>query len=188
MIRIIICLRQKISTNHLAPLYSIAKTKTLRGILTSRISFDFSKVKKEKPQIRSTSIHISKLNEELDGFVLYQNKEGAKISAITIAFIVCFVSAYWTYRQIEDDQIKINYMIMGALLFVPFLIFQLRAAKTLKRLVLDKQGENIVLTRFTLGGFGEQSTKGKVEYLRGIGKAFVFGGSVIKGGGVHGLE
>jgi hypothetical protein len=46
-------------------------------------------------------------------------------------------------------------MIMGAILFVPFLIFQFRAAKTLKRLVLDKQGENIVITRFTLGGFGE---------------------------------
>ena len=46
-------------------------------------------------------------------------------------------------------------MIMGAILFVPFLIFQFRAAKTLKRLVLDKKGDDILITRFTLGGFGE---------------------------------
>jgi hypothetical protein len=71
MIRIINCLGSRISTNHFSPLYSIARTKTLGGVLASRFRFDFSKVKKEKPQFRSTSIHISKLNEELDGFVLY---------------------------------------------------------------------------------------------------------------------
>lgn len=31
-------------------------------------------------------------------------------------------------------------------------------------------------------------TRTRVEVLKGIGKAFVFGGSVIKGGGVYGLE
>ena len=63
MIRIINCLGSKISTNHLTPLYSPFKTKTLGGILSNRISFDFSKNKKEKPQFKSASIHISKLNE-----------------------------------------------------------------------------------------------------------------------------
>jgi hypothetical protein len=46
-------------------------------------------------------------------------------------------------------------MIMAGTMFVPFLIFQFRAAKTLKRLVLDKKGEEIIITRFNLGGFGE---------------------------------
>jgi hypothetical protein len=44
-------------------------------------------------------------------------------------------------------------MIVGALMAVPFLIFQFRTAKTLKRLVLDKEGEHVMLTRFILGGF-----------------------------------
>lgn len=44
-------------------------------------------------------------------------------------------------------------MIIGAILVVPFLIFQFRTAKTLKMLVLDKQGENVILSRFTMGGF-----------------------------------
>ncbi len=45
-------------------------------------------------------------------------------------------------------------MIMGAILTIPFIVFQFRTAATLKRLVLDKTGENVVLTRFQLGGFG----------------------------------
>jgi hypothetical protein len=77
---------------------------------------------------------------------------------------------------------------MAAMMSIPFLIFQFRTAKTLKRLVLDGKGENVVLSRFSLGGFGEERTQTKVEVLKGIGKAFVFGGSVIKGGGVYGLE
>lgn len=66
----------------------------------------------------------------------------------------CFLFGYWTYRKIEDDEIKVNYMIMGAILTIPFIVFQFRTAATLKRLVLDKTGENVVLTRFQLGGFG----------------------------------
>lgn len=77
---------------------------------------------------------------------------------------------------------------MGSILAIPFLIFQFRTAKTLKKLILDKTGENVILTRFALAGFREESTKTRVEVLKGIGKAFVFGGSVIKGGGVYGLE
>lgn len=79
-------------------------------------------------------------------------------------------------------------MIMGGLMAIPFLVFQFRTAKTLKRLVLDKNGENVVLSRFALGGFTEENTKARVEVLRGIGKASAFGGSLIKGGGVYGLE
>ncbi len=44
---------------------------------------------------------------------------------------------------------------MGALLAVPFAIFQVRAAKTLKKLVLDKTGDNVILTRFQMGGLKE---------------------------------
>jgi hypothetical protein len=46
-------------------------------------------------------------------------------------------------------------MIVGAIMAIPFFIFQFRTVKTLKRLVLDKQGENIVITRFAFGGFKE---------------------------------
>lgn len=45
----------------------------------------------------------------------------------------------------------------------------------------------MVMVRFRLGGFAEEKTKARVEVLRGIGKAFVFGGTVIKGGGMYGL-
>lgn len=72
-------------------------------------------------------------------------------------------------------------------MIVPFLIFQYRMAKTLKRLILDKQGENVIITRYQLGGFAEETTKAKVQVLRGISKAFTFGGSVIKGGGIYGF-
>lgn len=43
---------------------------------------------------------------------------------------------------------------MGVVLAVPFMIFQLRTGKTLKCMVLDKTGENVVLTRFQFGAFG----------------------------------
>jgi hypothetical protein len=88
----------------------------------------------------------------------------------------------------DDDEIKVNYMILGGFMAVPFFIFQFRTAKTLKRLILDRTGENVILSRFALGGFREENTKVKVEVLKGIGKAFVFGGSVIKGGGIYGFE
>lgn len=67
---------------------------------------------------------------------------------------MCFLSAFWSYTQTVDDEIKVNFMIMGGIMAIPFLIFQFRTAKTLKRLILDKNGENVVLSRFTLGGFG----------------------------------
>lgn len=73
---------------------------------------------------------------------------------LSIAFVVCFISAFWSYKQTDDDEIKVNFMIMGGLMAIPFLIFQFRTAKTLKRLVLDKNGENVILSRFALGGFG----------------------------------
>ena len=79
-------------------------------------------------------------------------------------------------------------MIIGTLMVIPFLIFQFRMTKTLKRLVLDKQGENIITRRYQLGVFADETTKAKVQVLRGISKAFAFGGSVIRGGGIYGLE
>lgn len=150
----------------------------------------FSKVKKGKAQaqLQETSINIRKVSEAHDGFLLYENTEGGKLKLISLAFLFCFGSGYWTYSRMEDDEIKVNYMIIGSLLAVPFLIFQFRTAKTLKNMVLDRAGENVVLTRFRYGGFGEERTRTRVEVLKGIGKAFVFGGSVIKGGGSYGLE
>jgi hypothetical protein len=69
--------------------------------------------------------------------------------------LICFASGFWAYTHIDDDEIKVNYMILGGLMIVPFFIFQFRTAKTLKRLVLDKNGENVILSRFALGGFQE---------------------------------
>ena len=45
-------------------------------------------------------------------------------------------------------------MIMGGILAIPFLIFQFRTGKTLKRLILDKNGESVILSRFSMAGFG----------------------------------
>jgi hypothetical protein len=44
---------------------------------------------------------------------------------------------------------------MGVFLAVPFIVFQMRTGKTLKRMVLDKTGENVIMTRFQLGGLTE---------------------------------
>ena len=44
------------------------------------------------------------------------------------------------YNQTEDEEIKVNYLIMGALIFASFLIYQFRVNKTLKKMILDKQG------------------------------------------------
>lgn len=114
----------------------------------------FSKTKKAKPEIKTPTIHINKFKEDLDGFLIYENEEGNRIKAISIAFIVCFLSGFWTYSKINDDEIKVNYMIMGGILAIPFFIFQFRTAKTLKRLILDKNGENVILSRFSMAGFG----------------------------------
>lgn len=114
----------------------------------------FSKAKKAKPEIKTPTIHINKFKEDLDGFLIYENEEGNRIKAISIAFIVCFLSGFWTYSKINDDEIKVNYMIMGGILAIPFFIFQFRTAKTLKRLILDKNGENVILSRFSMAGFG----------------------------------
>lgn len=53
-------------------------------------------------------------------------------------------------------------MIMGSILAIPFLIFQFRTAKTLKKLILDKTGESVILSRFAFAGFKEENTKAKV--------------------------
>jgi hypothetical protein len=119
------------------------------------LAFSFSKIKKEKVELRTPSIHIKLLSKEHDGFLLYENQEGIRIKAISIAFLLCFLSGLWTYSRIDDDEIKVNYMIMGGLMAVPFLIFQFRTAKTLKRLILDKNGDSVILSRFSFGGFGE---------------------------------
>lgn len=111
-------------------------------------------MKKAKPEIKTPTIHINKFKEDLDGFLLYENEEGIRIKTISIAFIVCFLSGFWTYSKINDDEIKVNYMIMGGILAIPFLVFQFRTAKTLKRLILDKNGENVILSRFSMAGFG----------------------------------
>lgn len=39
--------------------------------LTSRSAFSFSKVKKEKPELRVPTINFSKYSEEHEGFLLY---------------------------------------------------------------------------------------------------------------------
>ncbi len=39
-----------------------------------------------------------------------------------------------------------------------------------------------------MGGFQQQATKTKIEVLKGVGKGFIFGGTVIKGGGAYGLQ
>ena len=150
--------------------------------------YQFSKMKKSKPILNIASINIGKLSPEYDGFVLYENTDTNKTKLISFLFVFCFASGLWTYSNIEDDQIKINYLIIGGFMIIPFLIFQFRTSKTLKRLVLDKLGENIIITRYQMGGFTEQTTKTKVQVLRGISKAFAFGGSVIKGGGMYGFE
>ena len=62
--------------------------------------FVFSKLKKVKPALKVPTISISKFNEELDGFLLYENKDELKIRAISIAFIVCFISGIWTYTKL----------------------------------------------------------------------------------------
>jgi len=44
------------------------------------------------------------------------------------------------YKQTEDEEIKVNYLVLGAMVFASFLIYQLRVRKTLKKMILDKQG------------------------------------------------
>lgn len=67
------------------------------------ILFPFSKIKKAKPELQVPTIHIKQFSEEHDGFLLYKNQEGIRIKAITIAFIVCFLSGFWTYTHLDDD-------------------------------------------------------------------------------------
>ncbi len=43
----------------------------LNGILSMKNMLNFSKLKKEKPQLKVPTINISKINEELSGFLLY---------------------------------------------------------------------------------------------------------------------
>jgi hypothetical protein len=49
----------------------VAKLSTWK--MASSLSFGFSKLKKSKPELKAPSINFKKLNEEHDGFVLYQN-------------------------------------------------------------------------------------------------------------------
>lgn len=144
MLRIINCCQN-------AQIYASA---LLNPRLVASPSYQFAKLKKEKTKLHVPTINISKFDKKMDGFILYENRQGGMFKFITLCFIGYFMWGYWTYSQIEDEEIKVNYLIMGALMVIPFLIFQFRVVKTLKSMVLDKAGENVVMTRFQSGGFG----------------------------------
>ena len=86
---------------------------------------------------------------------MYENKQAKQFKYLSIAFLVYLAWAGYTYQTTNDEEVRINFLVMGSFMLFSFVIFQLRLRNTLKTLILDKQGENIVITRFRAGGFKE---------------------------------
>jgi len=71
---------------------------------------------------------------------------------------------------------------MNGLVLCSFLIFQFRVHNTLRRLILTKDGEHILISRFRLMGFSEEVTKAPNDILTGIHRSLLKTNSIYGGG------
>ena len=112
------------------------------------------RVKTSKPT--KHVIELSKFDKKINGFLLYENPSSRKFRNMSVIFL-CAIGYFSAVAYfIPDPEYRIHQQICGGVCLMGFALFQLRIRRTLKRLVMDKLGENTIMVYYRGLGFSEK--------------------------------
>jgi len=99
------------------------------------------------------TIELSKFDRQLGGFLLYENPSSKKFRRLSVVFLcaIGYIGALAYFMP--DPEFRVHQEICGGVCLLGFVLFQLRIRRTLKRLVMDKLGENTIMVYYRGLGF-----------------------------------
>lgn len=157
---------------------------TVSSLLTPSLSYTFS----TRKRIKETDIILqssSKLDPMIKGQKIYETSKTQSFSLASLLFSMGFgACAYIFYNQ----QILLNFLPM-ILTFATTILYQLRIMNTIKSMIVDKNGDKLIIDNYGLFGVDlfSKSTIVPIHIMSGVARKKINKAVVVRGGGKFGI-